>query len=234
MQLYFFDTETTGLENDDRIIQFAGKTNSDPKDFCYMEYFKTEKEINLMAMATHHITPEILNGKRNFKAFLPELNEIINDNVLVAHNAPFDIKMIEREGADKPKFVIDTNKVAQSLLQYNEKEPEQYKMQYLRYFLGIKLDVDVMAHDAAGDVYVLEAIFWELFKRVKGENDKDKITKMINISNTPLLLRRFSFGKHKGAEMKDVPTSYFRWCTDTIKDLSEDLFYTINTELNKR
>lgn len=258
MKLYFFDTETTGLEDNARVIQFAGKRNDSDEFYC--ETFKPEIKINIGAMATHHITEKMVENKGKFSDRIDYLNSIFQNYVAVAHNAPFDIRIIEFEGVNKIKFFIDTKKVAQHLLQWSDNPPEQYKLQYLRYFFDI--EIEATAHDAKGDVIVLEKLFYVLFDIMKkkytkemgvfSENEEKKIiAKMINISKNPLILRYMPFGKHKGVEFKDLPKSYISWLTKTIKksiknskkpkdeqddmmDFSEDFIYTIENLIKEK
>ena len=70
-------------------------------------------------------------------------------NILVAHNAKFDIDMLIKEDVH-PKKVICTLKVARHM-DPNGVIPK-YNLQYLRYFLGIK--VEATAHDALGDIQI--------------------------------------------------------------------------------
>jgi DNA polymerase III epsilon subunit-like protein len=61
----------------------------------------------------------------------------------------------------------------------------KYNLQYLRYFLG--LEVDAKAHDALGDILVLEGLFNRLNAKFQENGElKDSAHEMINISNNPL------------------------------------------------
>ena len=189
-------------------------------------------------MSVHHITEKMIEGKRRFSEYIEELNTIFESSVCVAHNAPFDVRMCVNEGAIPPKYVIDTKKVAQALLQYTDNPPESYSMQYLRYFLGLEITEDVMAHDAKGDVIVLKSLFYYLqdlmIKNEFIDNPKKAINRMIEITRKPLLLRFFPFGKHKGVDMGLVPLSYLLWAKQNLEDAGEDLIYTINEEIKNR
>jgi DNA polymerase III alpha subunit (gram-positive type) len=133
------------------------------------------------------------------------------DHIVVAHNAKFDIAMIEAEGLKVPKFIC-TLRVAREM---DEKAviPE-YGLQFLRYFL--ELEVEAQAHDAAGDVKVLEAVFNRQFEKLKegGLSDEEAINKMVEISSHPSLFKKFSFGKHKDkmvAEVAKTDRGYLEW-----------------------
>ncbi len=241
MKLYFFDTETTGTGDEAKIIQFAGKR---PNEGIFCELFDPEQPIEIGAMATHHITEKMVKGKRKFKEIHSHLRGIFKDHVAVAHNAPFDVGRLEHEGLEKPKFVVDTLRVAKTIFQDYETPPEKYTLQYLRYFLGIEID-EAVAHDAKGDVLVLEELFFILYEKVRGKlfdglrikpthGDKEVLTEMINISKKPVRLKVFPFGKHQGKNFSDVPVDYLQWAKEKMTDSGEDLIFTIQEELKTR
>ncbi len=238
-KLLFLDTETTGREEQDRIFQVAYKF--DGQEFASL--FKPPVLLSIEAMEATHYTNEDVQDKNPFQAseFYKDLEKILQDpsTVLVAHNAPFDISMLEKEGLKTQKF-IDTLKVARAL------DPEEklgaYRLQYLRYALGIK--IDARAHDALGDVLVLEALFERLFKKIK-ETEKEEneaIEKMMQISKDPLEIKRFSFGKYKGEKVEDIAQkdrSYLEWLLkekekevqEALRADTEDWIFTLKNYL---
>jgi len=103
----FLDTETTGTETKDRLCQLAYKLDTGE---IVNELFKPPVPIEIEAMSVHHITNEMVAGKPAFKDS-PEyqkLVDLLNDdtNILVAHNAKFDVDMLVKEGVH-PKKVIN-------------------------------------------------------------------------------------------------------------------------------
>ncbi len=95
-----FDTETTGNQDDDKVIQFGAMIVSQKGEVeAYDELCSTDVEIKLEAMEVHNITPDLLIGKpkateTSFYKRLEELNS--NENYLIAHNINFDMSMIEK------------------------------------------------------------------------------------------------------------------------------------------
>lgn len=228
--IVYFDTETTGTEAEDRMIQLAYRTGG----LDYSGYFRPPLPIKLMAMATHHITQkqvdkclQFVNSEacRTIKEFIKE------GKIFVAHNAKFDVGMLAKEGIKIPTFIC-TLKVIKYL--DVDLKCECYKQQYLRYLCGI--EVEAKAHDAWGDILVLEQLFIRfvksLMKREKLTFD-EAITKMIDISSKPSEIKVFSFGKHKGLFVADVAKtdkSYLQWlykekCQETEPD--EDWLHTL-------
>ncbi|MBU1386938.1 MAG: DUF3820 family protein [Proteobacteria bacterium] len=225
----FLDTETTGTEKNDRLCQLAYKTASSA---IVNELFKPPLPISIGSMCIHHITNEMVADKPAFKDSKDhqKLVNLLNDdkNILVAHNAKFDVDMLEKEGVH-PKRVICTLKLARHL------DPEgkipRHSLQYLRYFLGIKIEAN--AHDALGDILVLEKLFERLFiKMTKDIGPAAVENKMMDISSRPVLLSRMTFGKHKGVLFREIPGDYLQWLSGQ-GDLDEDLRFTVGHYLSR-
>jgi len=219
----FLDTETTGTETKDRLCQLAYKLETGK---IVNELFKPPLPIEIEAMSVHHITEEMVADKPAFKESpdYQKLVDLLNDdtNILVAHNAKFDVDMLVKEGVN-PKKVICTLKLARHL-DPNGVIPK-YKLQYLRYYLGIQ--IEATAHDALGDILVLEKLFERLFlKMAKDIGPAAVDNKMIEISSKPVLLSRMFFGKHKGQLFRDIPKDYLKWLSST-DDLDEDMRFTV-------
>lgn len=209
-ELIFLDTEATGNEpKKDRLCQISYKTSAGIKTGL----FKPPVPVSVKAMSITHITNKQLESAEPFEGseMKRELQALLNEGVLVAHNALFDIAMLKNEGMEVPTF-IDTLRLARHLDSEN-KIPE-YNLQYLRYFL----DLDIMgsAHDAEGDVLVLEGVFKRLLAKMKEgkENDEEVIAEMIEISSRPTLFKYMLFGKYKGKPMEEVAAidrRYLEW-----------------------
>lgn len=220
--LLFLDTETTGKDENARLLQLCYKLPGDlPPTTCN---FKPPVPITFEAMATHHITEAMVANAMSFEEapIKTGLQALLDNNVLVAHNAPFDIEILRREGVETKKF-IDTLKIAQFLFD----EPS-YKLQYLRY--RFNLNIEARAHDAEGDVLVLEALFNFLcnaFAETDPGNFEGCLDKMIDISLKPTLLRRIGFGKHKGTDFKELPRDYMQWLRKQ-SELDADLIFTLD------
>lgn len=240
MKFLFIDTETTGLTPSDRLIQLAykivdpaaEKTEESPLE---MNYYNPSWPVTIEAMSVHHITDKMLSDKIAFQNS-PEqifLQENSRDLLFIAHNAPYDLSVLAREGVNFPVF-IDTCKCAQHLI-----DSPNHKLQYLRYSLD--LNVSGKAHDAEGDVNVLVALFYHLFEIVQKEKlDFDAtIEEMIALSTKPVLLKTFKFGKYNGKSfdtMVKLDRGYLEWLykQENQKPLSEqndDLIHTLKFHL---
>ncbi|MEO5635013.1 MAG: 3'-5' exonuclease [Candidatus Paceibacterota bacterium] len=236
-KLIFFDTETTGIGEGDYLCQIAYKIN----DETFMGLYKPPIPIPPGASAVHHITNEMVKDKPAFtdSADFKTIKELFEDknSVLVAHNMCFDLGMIKREGI-KPSNTICTLRVAR----YMDKDGKlaKHNLQFLRYALGI--EIDAKAHDALGDVLVMEQLFYRLLKKIISEeniNEEEAIKRMIEISSHPSLFRVISFGKHAGKKISDIlatDRAYLEWLLaqkETSDKEDEDWIYTLKHYLQK-
>lgn len=209
-KLVFLDTETTGnVLLSDRICQVCYSIQS--KIYC--EYFKPEIPISIKAQSITHITNKMIAHSKEFSSskMQEDLQKLLSVNILVAHNAPFDIHMLSKEGVEVPKFIC-TLKIAR-FLDAENKIPE-YNLQYLRYFL--ELEVEANAHDAKSDVIVLEALFKKLYLQMLNiyKTEEKVIEMMLEISSQPFLIKFFNFGKYKDRKVEDIATldkGYLNW-----------------------
>ena len=200
-KLLFIDTETTGLNEEDRVFQVAYEFDG----VEYNELFKPVIPICIEAMETTHFTNNDVADKPVFTDSEMEkhLEEIFanSENIFIAHNAKFDVKMLEKENL-KVGPVIDTLKIAQFLDPHAKLGA--YRLQYLRYALDLEVK-NAQAHDALGDIRVLKALFVRLYeKMLVDSNPEEVIEKMVKISSEPVLIKKINFGKHKGNLVSDV------------------------------
>lgn len=162
--LLFLDTETTGLTPQDRLCQVAFLAEGQEMQ---SQYFLPPIPVCLDAMMVNHITNKFLADKEVFQSSMmfAKLASLLQTHTLVAHNASFDIGMLEREGLKVPSYIC-TKKVAKHL----DLAPKN-NLQYLRY--ALELDVpnldSAIAHTAEGDVQVLVALFEHCRKQMTPE-----------------------------------------------------------------
>lgn len=235
--IIFFDTETTGNTEKDFLCQIAYKDSTE----SFSEMYKPEKRIPPEASAVHHISNKMLEGKQAFKesAEYKKIKKLFEDTstIAVAHNAPFDIAILKNEDITIANFIC-TLRVARAL--DPEGKIEKYNLQYLRYLLEI--EIEAQAHDALGDVMVLEKLFERLLKKImdsEGVDEHTAIQKMIEISSHPSIFRKINFGKYAGQNLEDIARTdrgYLEWLynqkiqSDTIE---EDWIYTLKHFLGK-
>lgn len=233
MAIIFFDTETTGNAEGDRLCQLGIKERGVAEPVLNALY-KPPVPISIESMAVHHITEKMVADRPLFmdapeyartKALFED-----GETVSVAHNVAFDVSMLGRERIT-PSRTICTYKVARAL-DPNDLIPK-YQLQYLRYLLGI--EIEAAAHDAFGDVLVLEALFERLLAKLvkqKG-SEAEALDEMLAISARPMLFSTIRFGKHNGERIADIAKtdrSYLEWLLAQKKQTPEaeaDWIYTL-------
>ncbi len=238
-----FDTETTGNQEEDRVIQFGAMiVDQKGKVEAFDELCSSDVEIKIEAMEVHNITPDLLIGKpkaveTNFYQKLEELNT--NENFLIAHNISFDLGMIKKEGFVNQYQLIDTLRCAKHLFP----ELPYHRLQYIRYALELfkveeteasKHNITIKAHDAIGDVLVMKLFLTKLVAKCRQiYPDYNPIEKLAELTKTPVFIKTFKFGKHKGKDVEQVAkedAGYLNWMR-TNMELDDDLKYTLDKVL---
>jgi DNA polymerase-3 subunit epsilon len=101
MREIVFDTETTGLDPRDghRLVEFAGieLVERVPTGRHLHFYVNPGRSMPAEAQAVHGLTDEFLADKPSFASQARELCLFLQDAVLVAHNAQFDIRFLNAE-----------------------------------------------------------------------------------------------------------------------------------------
>ena len=238
-----FDTETTGNQEEDRVIQFGAMiVDQKGKVEAFDELCSSDISIKLEAMEVHNITPDLLLGKpkaieTNFYKKLEELNS--NENFLIAHNISFDLGMINKEGFVNQYQLIDTLRCAKHLFP----ELPYHRLQYIRYALELykveeieasKHNITIKAHDAIGDVLVMKLFLSKLVGKCREiYPDYNPIEKLADLTKTPVFIQTFKFGKYKGKDVEQVAredAGYLNWMK-TNMELDEDMRYTLDKVL---
>lgn len=226
--LLFLDTETTGVEESDKICSLALLEDTQ----AHYELINEKKKIPAEASAIHHITKDMLEGKPTLMKsktlqVLQKYNSI--EHTVIAHNVLFDIAMLKSSGFLWKGSIIDTLRVTKHLIP----ECELFSLQFLRYELrlykrestllekyGIK-DA-LFAHHALSDALITELLFEYLL-------EMSSIEKMLELSFENVLIEKFGFGKYKGRYIEEIcqsDTSYAQWLLNSSTD--EDIIYSLN------
>jgi len=238
-----FDTETTGNQEADRIIQIGAMVVHSKENIeIFDELCSTDVPISFEAMEVHNITPEMIEGKPPYAqtAFAQRVESLNSEeNYLIAHNINFDLGMLEKEGFVNHFTLIDTVRCAKHLLP----DSPNHRLQYFRYALGLykeeqaeakKLGITVKAHDAIGDVLVMKLLLSRLVALVQREFPGiNPMQKMAELTQTPVLMKIFKFGKYKEREIEEIAQEdlgYLRWMRKNL-DLDEDMKFTLDQYL---
>ena len=234
-----FDTETTGNQDEDRIIQIGAMViDARGEVEVYDELCSSEVPIKIEAMEVNNITPETIQGKGNFKStkFYNDLKVLnIEKNYLVAHNIKFDLRMLEKEGFENRMQLIDTLRCSKHLFP----ESPYHRLQYFRYSLGLykeeqkeayKHNIIIKAHDAIGDVLVMKLLLSKIVSKIKEKYPKTHpMKKLVELTKQPVMLQEFRFGKYNGEKIEMVARKdmgYLKWMYKNM-DLDEDMQFTL-------
>lgn len=232
--LIFIDTETTGVDVKDRICALGMIA----EDTTHFELIHPGKKIPPQASAIHHITNEMVKESPSFPVSnsaekLKALN--IPENILVSHNAPFELSMLQKEGISWQGDVIDTLKCAKSLMD----DLDGYSLQFLRYELRLyrdeerifeKFGISILPHHPLSDALHTQMVLDYLLELAD-------IQQLIEISKSHVLLSRLPFGKYAKKRIEEIALKdpgYLKWMVESLMDMDEDLRYSIEHYLIQR
>jgi len=92
------DVETTGFGTRDRIVEIAAVT-LDPDSLETLDEYDTliNPERDVGPTCVHGITASMVEAAPVFREVVAEVGRQLNGNVLIAHNLPFDARMLHNE-----------------------------------------------------------------------------------------------------------------------------------------
>jgi DNA polymerase III subunit epsilon len=121
------DTETTGLDprSGDRIVEVACVEiiNKIRTGKFFHKYINPQRDMPEGAFKVHGLSTEFLQDKPLFADIADEFLDFIKGDILVIHNASFDLKFLNHELSLLNKEPLDKSNVADSLLIARKKFP---------------------------------------------------------------------------------------------------------------
>lgn len=217
MRFWIVDSETTGKEHGkDKAVEVGGVLIEDGKIVKHYEsLINPGIPIPPEASAIHHLVDHMVQDAPGIDAALqPILEEDVD--FIVAHNAGFDKGFLDL--GDQPWLC--TWKLANKVF----KEAPSFGNQVLRYYLGLPDPVyGLYPHRALYDSEVTAQLFLRILAEAKTD---DPYEKMLEITNSPVLLRTVGFGEHYGKKWSEVPTGYLKWIVGKPENWEEDKLYT--------
>ncbi|SFU81749.1 putative quorum-sensing-regulated virulence factor [Alicyclobacillus macrosporangiidus] len=176
------------------------------------------------ASAVHHITDRDVADKPALEAVWPQVLELVEGAVLVAHNAEFDRSMLPETG----RPWLCSKRFAQHLWP----DAPNFQNQTLRYWLGIDIDVG-LPHRAMGDAVVTAHVFQRELAAYLARGYEDDPAALFNFVAGPVEVRTMPFGKHRGQLLEEVPRDYLNWVLENVQRLDADLEWSIRRVLGK-
>jgi exodeoxyribonuclease X len=211
MSAVVLDTETTGVGDDDKVIEFAtSEPLAAPRHLADVGRipitcvrYSAGRPISLGAMATHHIIDEDLIGLQPFVSYSPAAAGV---EYIVGHNIDFDWRMLGKPHVKR----ICTLALARSLWP----EIDSHSLGALVYHLHRHKDIARAlvkgAHSAKADVeLLLDILLPEI--QIKLLPRGATWAELWELSEKARIPSVMPFGKHKGVPMGDVPADYKRW-----------------------
>lgn len=175
------------------------------------------------ARAVHHISDEMVRGALLSSAARDVLMEDMEPgDMFAAHNMAFERTFFS--GGAFPW--ICTMICAKHLWE----DAPGFSNQTLRYWLDIDGELDLSLamppHRAGPDSYVTAHILRRM-TMAKSPNT------LIELTNTPVLLKLVPFGKHEGMPWSDMDRGYLEWCLDPRRDFKPEVLHTARHWLDR-
>jgi exodeoxyribonuclease X len=237
------DTETTGLGNQDQVIELAIVT-VDAKARTIISYgthlIKPTVPISPGARAVHHITDAELESAPTLTALMlgrgmseldavkhlsqqtgvVTLDQVYHGNAVVAHNAEFDLRMLAQSGMRLEGPHICTLRAARHIWP----EMESHSNQALRYALDLKIDPSwpltmLPPHRALPDALVTAALLIRML-------EMRSVDELIGLTAAPVLQAKVRFGSHRGKPWADMDAGFLSWVLDPRRDFDADVKHT--------
>lgn len=215
---YIFDTETTGFV-DPQVIQ-AASCEVRKEGVCgpvQSQFYKNTKQIELGAMATHHIVSSDLQQYKEWEA--SEVLRFLPGQYMIGHNVDYDWGVIGKPPIQR----ICTLSMARTWWP----ELDSHSQSALMYFHFGEDARDMLreAHDAAADVDNLSKLWCGLFypklKQIIGLDPDWRQVWLV--SEDCRIPRIMTFGKYKGQPINDVDRGYIQWY---LRQPDQDMYVT--------
>lgn len=88
----YLDTETTGLERGDEIVEIA--IIDDTGECLFDSLVRPSQLIPAAATRVHHITDEMVKTARPWPTLWPQIRSLLMGRLVVIYNAEFDLRMM--------------------------------------------------------------------------------------------------------------------------------------------
>ncbi len=185
MRFVAFDLETTGtVPGVDQIVEIGAVrfVNGQP-EATYSTLVDPRRPIPPGASAVNHITDDMVRGKPFIENLLPSFSEFCGDDIMIAHNAPFDsqflIADIKRHESPAPLgIILDTLPIARKVFP----GLPNYKLGTLVQHLKIPT---TDFHRAEEDATYCGYLFEQMVRRISIGGQPPQVTNLIALTGKP-------------------------------------------------
>lgn len=152
------DTETTGLGQYSRLVEFAGIKFREGKPVeSYNVLINPRMIMRDDVIKIHHITNEMVSHMPSINEVSQDIYNFIGDDVLVAHNAPFDMDVLNRRLLFGIKNgYVDTLPIFKETLNLR-----RYSLSNIKSYFSIEIE---QTHRALDDVKMLYSCLMKINK----------------------------------------------------------------------
>ncbi len=181
------DTETTGLGNYSKLVEFGAMQFRNGKPYkTFNVLINPKMKMSDEVIKIHHITNEMVESAPPIEEVSKEIYNFISNDILVAHNAAFDIDVLNR----RLIYGLKNSYIDSLLIFKNALNLKYYKLDYIRKHFDINLK---QSHRALDDVEMLYACLSKLknpynikienISKVRGSCRASQIVKTKNLGN---------------------------------------------------
>ncbi len=162
LEFVVFDTETTGLNpsQGDRIVSISGvrvRGTKVLKADTFHALVNPGMKIPPISISIHKITDEMVTDAPIAGKVLPKFVEWVGDAVLVAHNAAFDIKMLEVETTRAAQPMVENQVLDTLFISYGvHGDHEGHNLEAMALRMGVEVEG---RHTSLGDAKTTAQIF---------------------------------------------------------------------------
>lgn len=226
----FADTETTGASPEDKA--------------CEVGWVRTDADFNILETVESLIDPQMLIGpsasgihgltnadvensptiEEFFSADDPTCygRKLPANSVIIGHRISFDVVRLGPYFEEPPQELC-TLRWARKLYP----QADDHKLSTLLFSLNLPRSAG--AHRVLADVMSAYYLAQHICERTGMT-----LPQLAEASVEPMEILVMPFGKHKGTSFSDMPKSYLRWMKENMKDLDQDMLYTLALQLNNK
>jgi DNA polymerase III epsilon subunit-like protein len=231
------DTETTGKEPETcEICELAtGRIEDGWKSSSKL--FKTKEPIPPEASSKSLISNRMVENEPLFGDVdwmdLADMLHCDNTEWYVAHNSEFDRLVLQnnlKARGERNKMFEDgsrwlcTWRLAKAVFGVDF-DSMQYSLQYLRFYLDLDVPDDIPAHRADADVIttgkLLEYLVFAAVETGQLDTNHNIGEQLHSLCWSPVRVKTWPLGKHKGKALEEVPTDYYKWALQNVDRLQE-------------
>lgn len=217
VRFIILDTETTGVEDDAKIIEVAVR-----------EWFLSDRgvlsarpplellvnpgiKIAPASSAVHHLTDETVRHAPALEEVMPMVLDYVGDSPLVAYNSDYDRGKFEGTPLYDHLWV-DAYRMAMHFWHLGQKNRNGFaltslKQQELRYWLELP-PIEGDAHRAGADILLTGLLFQEMVKKYTQMGCSTRFSDFLSWVNAPILHRTIPIGgrPYQGKTPEEVET----------------------------